>query len=277
MAAGGELIQNQPEGKDVRLHRGLAGDELLRRHVRNGAAARRVGRARRRHGPLARMPGGIEVGVVHGQPARQAEVQDLDQPAFSQHDVGRLQVAMEDAQRVRGGKPIRDLNARRKHQLQIRWAGGAELRDVLIERLPGDVLHDDIGFDSAAGLIRHLADVVDRADVGVVDRGGQPRLTQLRGTHLLSRQGTALEQLQHNRPLQQRVGCQKDDAGAAGPDLADKLVVADDAALHGSIIACGVVRNAHAALGDDALRPEPRKQVRERGRSILVQVEAEPA
>ena len=50
MAAGGELVEDEAEGEDVGLDAGLAGDELLRRHVGDGAAARGVGGAGRREG-----------------------------------------------------------------------------------------------------------------------------------------------------------------------------------------------------------------------------------
>ena len=57
------------------------------------------------------------------------------------------------------------------------------------------------------------------------------------GAHLLGGLGAALEQLQHDRPLQQRVVGQEHHAAAAGADLAEELVLLDDAALHGCIIA----------------------------------------
>jgi hypothetical protein len=46
----------------------------------------------------------------------------------------------------------------------------------------------------------------------VVDGRGQPRLAELRGAHLLERERAALEQLEHDRPLQQRVGGEEDHA-----------------------------------------------------------------
>ena len=45
MAAGGELVEDEAEGEDVGLDGGLAGDELLGRHVGDGAAAGGVGGA----------------------------------------------------------------------------------------------------------------------------------------------------------------------------------------------------------------------------------------
>ena len=45
MAAGGELVEDEAEGEDVGLDAGLAGDELLGRHVGDGAAAGGVGGA----------------------------------------------------------------------------------------------------------------------------------------------------------------------------------------------------------------------------------------
>jgi hypothetical protein len=108
------------------------------------------------------------------QAAREAEVENLDQAAVGEHDVLRLEVAMKDAQRVRGLETVGDLNADREHQLEA----GRAARDERVERLAGHELHDDVGFFAG------FADLVDGADVGVFDRRGQPRLAQHRRPHL---------------------------------------------------------------------------------------------
>jgi hypothetical protein len=232
MASADQLIENQAEGEYIGLHAGPAGHELLRRHVRDGAAARGVGGLGWRRRAPARA-GRIEVGLVQIQLARQPEVEDLDQAAVGQHHIGRLQVAMEDAQLVRRGEPVGDLDARRKRQLQAR----RPLGNHLVQRLARNVLHHDVSFVFAARFRRCLAHIVDGADVGVVDGRGQPRLAQLRRPHLLQRQRPALQQFQHHRPLKQCVRGQIHHARPACADLAQKLVVPDCAALHTSIIA----------------------------------------
>ena len=68
MAAGGEFVEDEAEGEDVGLDAGLAGDELLGRHVGDGAAARGVGGAGdglgRADFALVDGAGGVEVGLV---------------------------------------------------------------------------------------------------------------------------------------------------------------------------------------------------------------------
>ena len=66
--------------------------------------------------------GGIEVSLFQVQLARESEVEDLDQTAVRKHDVRRLQVAMEDAELMRCGEAVRDLDARRENKLKTRRA-----------------------------------------------------------------------------------------------------------------------------------------------------------
>ena len=145
MAAGGELVEDEAEGEDVGLDGGLAGDELLGRHVGDGAAACGVGGAGDGVGArfaLADGAGGVELGLVGAEAAGEAEVEDLDEAAVGEHDVGGLEVAMEDAEVVRGGEAVGDLDAGGEDELEAGRAFG----DELVEGLAGDVLHDDVGF-----------------------------------------------------------------------------------------------------------------------------------
>ncbi len=245
MAAGGKLIEDQAEGEDVGLDAGLAGDELLRRHVGDGAAASGVGGARVGRVALAVGPGGIELGLVRSQPTGEAEVENFDEAAIGEHDVGGLEVAMEDAQIVRGGEAVRDLDARRERELQA----CRSLGDDLVERLAGDVLHDDVGFFAVAGVGWSYAYLVDGADVGVVDGRGQPGFAKLRGAHLLDGQVAALQQLEDNGALEEGVVRQVDHAAAARADLANEFVLLDDASLHASIIASRELGKMNAGRG----------------------------
>ncbi len=90
--------------------------------------------------------GGVEVGFVAAELAGEAEVEDLDQAAVGEHDVGGFEVAMEDAELMRGGESVGDLDAGGEDELE---AGGA-FGDDLVEGFAGDVLHDDVGFLFAA-------------------------------------------------------------------------------------------------------------------------------
>ncbi len=140
---------------------------------------------------------------------------------------------MEDAEDVRGGEAVGDLDAGGEDKLEA----GRTFDDDLVERFAGDVLHDDVGFGLVPWSARSFADLVDGADVGVIDGGGEAGFAQLGGAHLLEREGSALEELEHDGSLEQRVVREEDDAAAAGADLADELVVLDDASLHRFIIA----------------------------------------
>ena len=140
---------------------------------------------------------------------------------------------MEDAEGVGGGEAVGDLDAGGEDELE---AGGA-FGDELVERLAGDVLHDDVGFFGVAGFGGGFADVVDGADVGVVDGGGEAGFAELGGAHLLDGEVAALEELEHDGALEEGVVGEVDDAAAAGADLADELVLLDHASLHAFIIA----------------------------------------
>ena len=150
VAAGGELVEDEAEGEDVGLDTGLAGDELLGRHVGDGAAAGGVGGTR--HGlrgadsALVDGAAGVELGLVGAEAAGEAEVEDLDQAAVGEHHVGGLEVAVEDAEVVGGGEAVGGLNAGGEDELE---AGGA-FGDELVEALAGNVLHDDVGFFAVA-------------------------------------------------------------------------------------------------------------------------------
>ncbi len=183
--------------------------------------------------------GGVELGLIESEAASEAEVENLDEAAVGEHDVGRLEVAMEDAERVGGRETVGDLNAGGEDELEA----GRSFGDDLVERLAGNVLHDDVGFFAVAGFGRSFAYVVDGADVGVVDGRGQAGLAKLRGAHLLDGEVAALEELDDDGALQEGVVGEKHDPAAAGADLADELVLLDDAALHASIIAREYVGN----------------------------------
>ena len=140
---------------------------------------------------------------------------------------------MEDAEVVGGGEAVGGLDAGGEDELE---AGGA-FGDELVEGLARDVLHDDVRFVFATGLGGCFADIVDGADVGVVDGGGEASFAELRGAHLLDGEAAALEKLEDDGALEESVVGEVDYAAAACADLADELVLLYLAALHGSIIA----------------------------------------
>ena len=96
VAAGGELVEYEAEGEDVGLDGGASGDELFRGHVGDGAAASGVGATA--GGSLVAADAGVWLGVVGCETASETEVEDLDQAAVGEHDVGGFEIAMEDAE-----------------------------------------------------------------------------------------------------------------------------------------------------------------------------------
>ena len=250
VASAGEFVEDQAEREDVGLDGRATGDELLRSHVGDGAAACGVGGLgwRRR---AAAGGGGVEVGFVQAELAGEAEVEDLDQAAVGEHDVGGFEVAMEDAELVRGGESVGGLYARGEDELEAGWAFG----DDLVEGLAGDVLHDDVRLVLTAGVGGCFAYVIDSADVRVVDGGGEASLAELRSANLLDRQRASFEQLEDDRALQERVRRKVDDARPASADLALKLIVPDCAALH-----TFDYRKVRAVEGLRYEHPRPNKQ-----------------
>ena len=114
--AGEELVEHEAERVDVAPRRDLAAGELLGRHVGRRAGAQRLRRPTR----------------------RQAEVGDADPAAAVEHDVRRLQIAMEHAAVVRGGESRADLPRELERALlrESGRCGAAATRDLRRRRTP---------------------------------------------------------------------------------------------------------------------------------------------
>jgi hypothetical protein len=103
----------------------------------------------------------------------ETEVEHLDDTVGRDHHVAGLQVAVDDALGMGGGEGVRDRDRDAQRFAQAHPA----LRDQAVEGLPGHELHHD-----EVDAVRRL-DLVDRDDVGMVERGG--------GLCLLDEAGTA--------------------------------------------------------------------------------------
>src|SRR3569623_123300 len=104
----------------------------------------------------------------------EAEVEDLDQVAarrvVEHDDVARLEVAVNDALRVRDLECVAELLPDREHATQRQRPHRFEL---VRQRVAAQQLHDEVE-DAVVG----LADVVDVDDIGLVEPAREPRLAQ---------------------------------------------------------------------------------------------------
>lgn len=144
---GEEFEQHAAEGVQVGRLGHRRGEELLGGHVAGGADRD----TRARH--LAVLD------VVEDPP--HAEVEDLDHSTAQQHDVGGLEIAVNDTGGVRRGQPVRDLSAQRRDPAdgQLRM-----LAHQVSQGLPVEKLHRDVGQTGAV----HPA-VDDAREVAVVE------------------------------------------------------------------------------------------------------------
>ena len=183
---GDELLLAGGRGEHVvgglEQRRGRAGPALLGSEEQHRRARRLVERAQHAHHRLHALPldRGVEQhGVrwrrrqhrqVHPRTRgcsglREPEVEQL-RTAVDQHDVARLQIAVDDALAVRSIEGVRDLHGVLEPQIQ--WQG-TFLKSVR-ECLAIQVLHhQEIG-------AVFVTDVVERTDVRMVEGGNRPRL-----------------------------------------------------------------------------------------------------
>ena len=168
-AAGEQVVQDQAEGVDVGAVVDRLAPELLRGHVLqrpdDGARHREAGG----EGLLGELRPGLLGGIARGGGSGDPEVHDHGLVgAVLDHDVGRLEVPVNDARVVRRDE-TGDHSASDPHDLFDRESARALLQDRG-ELDPVDVGHRDV-LDAA-----DLPHVVDAHDVGVGDLPGEQEL-----------------------------------------------------------------------------------------------------
>ena len=145
----------------------------------------------------------------------QPEVENLSVPAAGDEQIGRLDIAVNDPGGVRRFQRVGDLDRERQEPIDLERAPG----DPMLQRHPVEELHDE---ERAAAL---LADVVDGADVGVVQRRGGPCLAAESGQRLGITSKVGRQELQRDEALQARILGLVHDTHAAAAELLDDAVV----------------------------------------------------
>ena len=150
----------------VRLSSRLAA-RLLGAHVRRGAEHDSLARPGHLHRGLCRVSN-LKVGRRH---LGEAKIEHFDEARGCDLHVRGFEVAMDDAPLVRGIERIRDLSGRR----QRFGYGNRAAHQPVGQRIPFDEFQDESPHPHAVAR-RRILESVDRADMGMVQRGQDPRL-----------------------------------------------------------------------------------------------------
>ena len=225
-AAVGGLEEGDAEGELVGAGVDAGAEELLRGHVGGGAEHDAGDGDRGVEGAEVGDGGGVLGGgpqVVEargaaggGLGAGEAEVEDADAAVVADHDVGGLEVAVDEAGGVGGGEALAGLA---KHGGEL-GEGPALALEPGVEGHAVDELHGDVDL-AAEG-----ADLVDADDVGVREPGHGLGLAQEAGAgEVLA--GLGVEQLDGDLAVELLVVGGIDDAGAAAAELPQDGEAAD--------------------------------------------------
>ena len=163
---------------------------------------------------------------------RQPEVQDLHETVLRDHDVLGLQVPVHDAGLVRLGEPARDLGRDFEGLLDGERAGFQQLP----QRPAVDQLHGQV----RRGL--RLADLEDRDDVGMIQRGRGARLEREAREPFLILEELLRQHLQRDLAAEPRVERAVDLSHPAHTEPVDDL----EGTEHGS----GLERNTRIGVGE---------------------------
>ena len=202
---GQQLVHDRAERVDVGVVRQLERLHLLGRHVARAAGDAFDAR---------------EVGVVV---QRDAEVDQPEVAVRRQHQVARLDVAVDHAARMRVVQRLGALEHQRQHVVDRQQVVGARVGGERARAV------DELGDDAVVAAL--LARVVDRHDVRVLQhpdhvRLGEEHLARDLGARrvVVGRDAVGLD-----RDVAAVIGIVRevDGAGRAAPDLADHLVLAD--------------------------------------------------
>ena len=206
-----QLVEHRAEGVDVRALVELAEvrGELLRRHVRHGAAH-----------AAARADGAQVAGVVAAALERDAPVHHVDLAVAADHHVARLEIQVQHAAAVREVDGLAHLEEHAQQALEARAVGlcGDAAAHEGGERVALDELHHEEG-----AARRVDVDVVDGHDVRVVEAAGDVRFGDEERDLVDARRQRRVQHLDGDAASHRVVEHVEHGAHAAGGDLASHL------------------------------------------------------
>jgi hypothetical protein len=144
-------------------------------------------------------------------------------PALSYKNVRRLDVAMDDSLLVRRIQRVGNVDAQIEQEFEVQRAA----LDGVLQRLAVETLHRKVG------VAVFPADIVNRANVGMIQRGRRLRLAAKPfERHLISAQ-IFRQEFQRNKSVKPRVFGFVDNAHAAAAQLFHDAVMRNGAAYEG--------------------------------------------
>ena len=147
--------------------------------------------------------------------ARDAEVGDLDAAVLQDHDIVRLDIAMDNAAAVGVLERLGDLHGEMQRLAPVE---AALLLQILLERDALDQLHDDIVHVAGAG------HVVNADDIRVRQHGDGLRLRMEAAAELLIARELILEDLHGDQAVQTVIQCFIYNCHPACPDDLEDLI-----------------------------------------------------
>ena len=207
---GRHLIEHHAEGPDIGAMVGLVAQRLLGRHVGRGAdGCALAGQLRRRRGQL-----------------RQAEIHHDGAALGGDHDVGRFDVAMDGAVVVGFLEPLGHLNPEIDQPVDVE----RPLADHRRELAAFEIGHRD------ERLPIGLIDLVDRANVGVVQRRRGTGFAKETGLGVFRAECLGGKEFERNEPLQPQILGFIDNAHPAFPEFFENFVMGDGLPDHSSVV-----------------------------------------
>ena len=237
-SAGRHFVHHHAEREQIAAPVDVLPERLLRRHVRD--RAQRRPRARQiplrwfHRWQLRRPYSSDSCALIHfGEP----KVQNLGVSAIGHENVCRLDVPVHDPLRVGGVERVGNLRAQFQHRID----GQRLSADSMLQRLPFQKFHGQ------ERLALSFLDVVNRADVRVVERRGGARFSLEPLQRLPVFCEVLRQKLQRHPSTQFRVFGLVDHTHAATTEFLDDAVVRNSLVDHGAPIGCSESAKVEAA------------------------------